>query len=514
MVIKVKSYVRMGMFDAEFRSDNVKVSCEHRFRLQWTIWTILLLLAASAQSKAASDSHFGPAWDEFELTLDQGYRKEGFGPFYYDEKTGTRHTWAIPPIFSLSEDPATESKEIDFVYPVLSYDRYGGQYRFHVFQLLSWAGGETQTETKRERFTLFPVYFQQRSSDTNQNYTAVVPFYGHLKNRLLRDEIFFVMFPFYTETRRRDVITDNYLYPFFHLRHGDKLSGWQFWPFVGHEHKEITTATNGFGDVSTIAGHDKRFILWPFYFNQHAGIGSDNPDWQEGVLPFYTLQRSPNRDSTTIGWPFFSHVNEKEKKYEEWDAPWPLIVFAKGEGKNTTRVFPFFSHARSANLESTWYLWPIYKFNRVDAEPLDRRRTRILFFLYDDLIDKNTETGVYRRRVELWPFFTHRRDYNGNSRLQVLALLEPFLPGSHKVERGYSHVWSLWRDEKNPKEAKRSQSLLWNLYRREVTPDGKKGSLLFGLFQYESGSAGKRTKVFFVPIGRKQPQFANTTEKN
>ena len=109
------------------------------------------------------------------------------------------------------------------------------------------------------RFTLFPIYFQQRSPDTNENYTALVPFYGHLKDRLFRDEIFFVMFPIYSETRKRDVVTDNYLFPFFDLRHGDGLHGWQFWPLVGAEHKDVTTRTNGFGETEIIGGHDKFF---------------------------------------------------------------------------------------------------------------------------------------------------------------------------------------------------------------------------------------------------------------
>ena len=75
-----------------------------------------------------------------------------------------------------------------------------------------------------KRFTLFPIYFQQRSPDPKENYTALASFYGHLRNRLFRDEIFFVMFPIYSETRKRDVVTENYLYPFFDLRHGDGLT--------------------------------------------------------------------------------------------------------------------------------------------------------------------------------------------------------------------------------------------------------------------------------------------------
>src|ERR1035438_8387131 len=105
--------------------------------------------------------------------------------------------------------------------------------------------------------------------DTNDNYTALLPFYGHLKNRLFRDEIFFVMFPIYSETRKRDVVTDNYLYPFFDLQHGDGLHGWQFWPLFGARHKAVTSVTNGFGDTEIVGGYDRCFALWPIHFWQN-----------------------------------------------------------------------------------------------------------------------------------------------------------------------------------------------------------------------------------------------------
>jgi len=214
----------------------------------------------------------GFLYDQFDLTLDSGHRTEALGPFFYSEQKETQQTWAIPPILSYTHDPGTESTEFDFCYPIMTYDRYGDQYRWELGQLLAFSGGPSQTEDKRKRFTLFPIYFQQRSSDSNENYTAVFPIYGHLKHRIFRDEMFFVMFPIFGETRKRDVVTDNYLYPFFHLRHGDGLSGWQFWPFVGFEHKDPTTKTNGFGDVQTIGGHDRAFVMWPFYFNEQNGI--------------------------------------------------------------------------------------------------------------------------------------------------------------------------------------------------------------------------------------------------
>ena len=177
-------------------------------------------------------------------------------------------------------------------------------------------------------------------------------------------------------------------------------------------------------------------------------------------------------------------------------------MFARGEGKTTSRVWPFFSQAHSATLESDFYLWPIYKYNRVHSDPLDSHHTRICFFLYSDLTEKNTETEAARRKVDFWPFYLYRRDFNGNSRLQVLALLEPFLPASKSIERDYSPLWSVWRSEKNPRAGAASQSLLWNLYRHDATPDTKKCSLLFGLFQYQSSPEGKRVRLFYIPLGK------------
>lgn len=476
---------------------------------------LVAALSASVMVGLAEEPHIGFIYDHFDLTiappsadLHLWNRTEAAGPFFYSEQQDTRHTWAIPPLFSFTQDPATESEEYDFVYPVLTYDRYGEQYRWQFFQLFSFAGGPSQNEKDRHRFTLFPIYFQQRSSDPNENYTAYGPFYGNLKNRLFRDEIHYVMFPFYSETRKKDVVTDNYVYPLFHLRHGDGLTGWQFWPFVGHEHKVVTTQTNGFGDVSTVPGHDRQFIMWPFYFNQHNNLSTTNEQWMLGSIPAFDLMRSPMRDSTTVLWPFFSSIDDREKKYHEWQMPWPFVVIARGDGKRTTRFFPLFSQARSpgtnsaanASQESNFYLWPAYLYKRFHSDPVDRSRMRILFFLYSDTIQKNTATGEFQRRRDFWPFYTHKRDYDGSTSLQVLSILEPYLPQSKSVERDYSQVWSLWRSQKNAKTGVASQSLLWNFYRHESRPNFKRTSFFFGLYQSRSDSEGKTVRLFYFPI--------------
>jgi hypothetical protein len=456
-------------------------------------------LVALSGFGAALD-HAGPLFDRHPLTLFPGEETQAAGPLFYDRRQGEEHTWAVPPLLSYTQDPGVPLAEFDFLYPLLTYDRYGSQFRWQFFQVLSYSGGPSPGEKERNRFTLFPIYFQQRSSRPEENYTAVAPFYGHLKDRLFRNEIFFVMFPLYSKTRKGQVITENYLFPFFDRSYGGGVRGWQFWPIIGHDHKEITTRTNGFNEVETVPGYDSRFVLWPLYYNQHAGLGSDNPDWQQGVLPLYALERSPQRDSTTVLWPFFSYVNDRGKKYHEWDAPWPLVEFAGGEGKHTTRVWPFFSHARSPELEDNFYLWPVYKYDAIHAPPLERSRRRIAFFVYSDIREQNTETGQSKRRTDLWPLLTRRREFNGDTRLQLLAPLEVWTLGSHKIERDWSPVWSVWVSKHQAQTGAASQSLLWNLYRRDTAPGSRRVSALFGLFQYHADPTAKRLRLFYVPL--------------
>jgi hypothetical protein len=403
-------------------------------------------------------------------------------------------------LFSHDSDPSVESDADDVLYPVLTYRRFGTEYRWQLGQLLSFAGGESPQGGDQKRFTLFPLYFQQRSPVTNENYTALIPFYGHLQKRLFRDEIFFVMFPIYSQTRKRDVITDNYLFPFFDLRHGEGLHGWQFWPLVGTEHKEVTTQTNGFGEIETMAGYDKFFALWPIHFRQNTGIGTEDPATYRADLPFYSGLRSPGRDSTSVLWPFFTWVDDRGEKYREWEGPYPFVVVARGAGKTVTRFWPLFNRAHNDTLESDYYLWPLYRYDRLSAGPLDDRRLRILLFLFVNVTEKNLDTGARRRRVDLWPLFAYRRDFNGSQRLQILALIEPILSSNPGVERNWSPLWSLWRSEKNPQTGAASQSLLWNFYRHETAPAAKECSLCFGLFQYQSSVGGQKVRLFYIPV--------------
>lgn len=138
--------------------------------------------------------------------------------------------------------------------------------------------------------------------------------------------------------------------------------------------------------------------------------------------------------------------------------------------------------------------------NHLHAGALDDQSTRILFYLFANVAEKNLDAGTGRRRVDLWPLFTYHRDYNGDQRLQILAPIEPMLPNNPGVERNWSPLWSLWRSENNPQAGAASQSLFWNFYRHETAPAAKECSLVFGLFQYQSNAGGTKVRLFYIPV--------------
>jgi hypothetical protein len=447
--------------------------------------------------------NLGFIYDRVPLTLREGHRTEVLGPLLSLEKSGTGSLFTFSPLFSLYRDSAIPQTEAELGYPILSFDKFGKEYRFQILQVISFSGGEALEGGDKTRTTIFPFYFRQKAKNPDDDYTAFFPFYGRLKNRIFRDRVFFVLVPAYLQTEKRGVVTENYLFPFFHWRHGGGVKGWQFWPLYGTEDKVVTVSTNHWGDQVLSPGHEKTMALWPIYFNNTLGIGTTNVQKQFVLLPFYTSQVASNRVSKSYGFPLgYTHTIDYEKKYEERDMPWPLVVFAHGEGKTTKRVWPLFSKAKTPTLQSDFYAWPIYKFDRITAEPLDRRRTRILLFLYSDLVEENTVQRTALHRTDFWPLYTWRKDHQNNERLQILSILEPILPNNKSIERVYSPFYALYRQEKNATNGNSSRSLLWNLYRSDKRGETRKTSAFFGLFQREKSPERTQWRIFFIPFGK------------
>jgi hypothetical protein len=480
--------------------------------------TLLAVTGGSASFRAGAQTAIeaGPFAHQFPRTLIPGTRVEAAGPLLSYDLDADTQGWALHPFVSFQATPTLERSTFSILYPIFTGSRIGSDYRWQFFQLLSWSGGEHVAGDQARRTTVFPFYFSQKSTAGTNDYRALLPIYGHIQNRLFRDEIDFALLPLWVRTRKRDVVTDNYLVPFFHRRHG-AAQGWQFWPLYGRETRAPLTRTNAITDEPEIVpGHEKQFALWPIFFRERLGLGGPNPTTNLTVLPILSLTRSPELDRSVYLWPFFTHTENRAGRFEEWGAPWPFIGWADGEGKHARRFWPVWGRASSPELSSDFLLWPLYTHKHLVTDALDRETTRGLLYIWRDIREQNRATGVEARRRYLWPLFAHTRDLEGRERLQVLAPIENIFPGNQGIARDWSPVWSLFRAEHNPATGHRSESLLWNLWRRDRLPDLRRTSLLFGAVRTQKTAGTRQWRVFGIgpsfPALDPKPLPAGTTK--
>lgn len=485
---------------------------------------LLFLCATALESRGGQDLWIGPLYTEFSLTLGEGERREAVGPFWYSEEVREQNiegigetglarasvaetTMALPPLFSVQERPQTEGLSWDFVYPIITYDRFGQERYFQALQLLSFSAGHEANGTRWEKFSLFPLYFQRRASDPALNYTAVWPIYGHVEKRFFRDEADWILWPAYVRTRKKDIITENFLVPIIHFRRGPGLRGWQFWPLIGEESQAVIVQTNTLDMVETKPGHKSLFVLWPIFFHNDAMLGTTNPVRQRVLLPFFSHQLSQAKDIRTYLWPIgLTLTDDRSQQYSQTDIAWPLISFGRGPERQLDRVFPLFSRDHRETRDSLSILWPLYQQRSSSTETIKRDAVRLLLGVYCDETLQNLQTGKTASRTDFWPLFITRRDMEGRERFQLLALLEPFLPHNDGVRRNYSPLWSIWRSENDKLAGKESRSFLWNLYRCERTPTTRRFSLMFGLVQHGTGPEGSWWRWLHLFGGKPEKQ--------
>lgn len=473
---------------------------------------LLLGLATGARAQAVDEAEFaplalGPLYDRFAMTLLPGTRTEALGPFYYRLESPLGTIWGVPPLFAITDSPYYDTRRVSILPPLISYHRFGTQTTLMITPLLAFYGGENQDEVFRRRTMFFPVYFAQASNDPDLRYRAVFPFYGRVKGIFQRTEARWIMAPLFIESWKRDVHTRNYVYPFFHLRTGDGLTGWQFWPFYGTESKSLTQRTNDFGEVRDVPGFEKRFVLWPLFFNERTGLGTTNLGTFKAAWPFYSVLKTPAADSRTVLLPLFSHTKHREQRYEQWGFPWPIWVIARGEGKHITRFIPLYNYGSNNLIVSRSYLWPAYMTRTLDTGPALVTRTRVGLYLWSEVAEEVKATGEMRRRQSAWPFLTRQKDFHGSTRLQVFAPLEPMLPANEVVERVFSPLWSVYRAQYNATNGAASQSVLWNLYRHDRRPGFKRWSFLWGCFQGRQTADTEELRIFYIPV--RQPRDPN-----
>ena len=249
-------------------------------------------------------------------------------------------------------------------------------------------------------------------------------------------------------------------------------------------------------------GHDRFFALWPVYFHQNNNLGTENPEKFRAILPLYAFSRSPKRDSTSVIWPLFTWIDDREKKYHEWEGPWPIVVIARGEGKTTTRVWPLFSRAHNARAESEYYLWPLYKIRPVSfrfAGP-GAHPHFVLSVLGRDRKEHRDRGGTAARWIS-GPCSPGTANLTAPAGCKFSRWLNRRCPTTGASSATGRRLWSVVAVGKQSAARERRASRCSGIYTAATRrPAAKKCSLLFGLFQYQSDLKTKKMRLFYIPV--------------
>ena len=422
------------------------------------------------------------------------------GPLlFFREVEGIRET-GFRPLFSFGEDKTVDQSWLDLLYPLSTFRRDEEDRRYQFLQLFS-----TRSEPRARGVTLFPLLFYKSPIDEEPGDFAILPFGGTLRGRFGIDEMDIIMMPLYLKVRRKEAVTQYFIWPLFSYTSDEKQGGIRLFPLYGESVKEGV--------------FERRFALFPIFFHIKSGLDTENPAETLAILPLYAKRRSPKRDYVSILWPLFSKIDEREGGYVRWDYPFPFLSHATGPGRRMVRLFPLFGRDERKETKTVFLLWPAYIGTWSERPEVTTIRHRFFLWLYSDLWKEDREEEVTTRRIDAWPFFTYSLDEEGMINFQLLALLEPFFPGNRGVLRNWSPLWGLYRYRRDTLEDITVHSLLWNLMRVErgvdfsrweiLGPlilsrskgDEREFSILRGLIGF--GRKGERSffKIFYIRMG-------------
>jgi hypothetical protein len=485
------------------------------------VFVLCLLLFGPAVSAYGQDGRIFTLWPVVDYRHSEQAHYTSlhlFGPIFKYEKKNSEREIALRPLFSMARDPSENISSSDFLYPVASQKSEPGRTFFQGIHLLNYDFGKEEKENPNE-FNLFPLVFYGQTKERG-NYFALFPLGGKIYDKFGMDEIRFVLFPLYARTQKKDTTKTYVLWPVFSRIQGEGESGFNVWPLFGASRKEGV--------------YRKRFFLWPIFFSYDLKLNTSNPRHLKAIFPLYVAEDSADLTSRTYLWPFFSHIDNRKKNYEEWNFPWPIFGISHGQGKEGVKFLPLFSDERNGAFRKRWFLWPLYKIEEMHTDVLDRRRDRVLFFLYSDWKETiRDDVDGSKRRIALWPLFTYERN-RGVSSFYTLSLLEPFFPRNEGIERNWAPLWRIYQ-RKWDRRGNEISSLFWNLYWKErqgqnlamelfplffykhVKGRSTAFTFLKGLFEYHASPDKASINLFYLPWGfnwnrgNKSPGFSGNS---
>ncbi|MCX7590962.1 MAG: hypothetical protein N2255_04970, partial [Kiritimatiellae bacterium] len=439
------------------------------------------------------------------------------GPVFESQKTQDHRSFqAVRPIYSSFADPQRDETRREFLWPLGIVRDFQGQ-RFWLFLIAFGHDFDVSSDLSRCRTVILPLFFNGRDATGNE-YLALFPFGGTIREFAGRDEIRFVLFPFYSKSIVRDAETLSILWPIFSYTHGGDVLRYRVFPFYGRSINE--------------GRWDKAFIMWPIW-NSARYTYPDSTGRAYVLFPIFGRVDLSDQKGWMILPPFFKWIEGQRQSI--LSCPWPFFEYARGEIDRLS-FWPFWgtetrypSGSRKNDLvcpsmSSTFFCWPLGRSEMLARSDAAVRRWFFLPFLYHEKIvsaqpqgdnsgQESMEAqnmGAHSRSVQthspadarvfkLWPLASYRRKANA-SRFRLLELwptrdLEP-------VERNLAPFWTIYCRTRDNEAVE--DELLWGLIRHRRVSESERQFSIFPIFNWERGGEARAWSLLHGLLGCRQ----------
>lgn len=454
------------------------------------------------------------SWVSGCATLTPGPRRENFQPLFLyseDEEKEGRETDVLGPLFTYRQD--AQEKDLAFR-PFFYWKKEDGKYT--LLEYLYPLGKYKQTEKEVESYFI-PFFSSRRDlteeakkkkergfllafwgeTEKGEPYGGFFPIYGKLRKRFSKDELNFFLWPIYSDSREGENRTYNLFWPIFSYTEGGGREGFKVWPLVGRDRKENE--------------YEKTFFLWPIFHFEKRHLYTDDPTEITMVFPLYYSSTSAKRISRSVIWPFFNYTYDEEDHYTQWDFPWPLLQWAKGDDKSIFRIFPLYGHKHWEERESGYILWPLYLYDRQDDEGYQKVINRYLL-LSKDQTEVWKDEGKRAKILRIWPLFYYSLKKEGTVQFYFPALIPLDNEGYERnwgpLLRLYEYrknvggesesrfLWGFYTHRKNALRELYEVSFILTFYRAEEVAYF---SLLKGLLEYRADGPKRALRLLYSP---------------
>lgn len=413
------------------------------------------------------------------------------GPIFEYKKDEFSKVYAFRPILYYEANYELKFRSLDILYPFMSYQEDNQRTQFRAFfSMIRYTNFNDYDNLQEKNFSIFPIFDIAWSGKKENNYFSLFPIWGTLKNKYGKEEINYLLFPLYLETKKKNSTNKHFLWPFISKVEGKYVSGFKLWPLFGYESK--------LDEKQLTVVKESKFFLWPFYASKKNMIGGLNLE-ETIYFPFYLSSNSSLHQSKTYLWPFFNIYTDKIRNQTTYNMPWPIIQYKKGVNIFSQRFFPFYSYSKSKNVEKGFYLWPLYRY-RNEILATDYYKTKsFFFFLYKEDIYYDLESNKIRKEFSsLWPIYS-KDTYEDGYDFRIFSPVESFFSKNEKIRKIWSPMWSIIRIQNDSKSSE--TSILFNMIKFENDKKNQKSKLginfLLPIISYES----EQEKVKFNILG-------------